>query len=231
MDTTLFGSTPSNFGEARLMWQNLYFYPYDNDITENEGLQYLTNFFVSSNIELRDRDGNPYFDPTTVITSEGIEYYNASASTRQFLISVRRHLKLPVSDSMSNPIVGWRNGILLVATNPNTPQDATPFVNLSPEKIFVDKIISPPVSLTTYKRLKISHRTVLSRSRFNRSPEVGYALGGATELQPRTPLCSSISTESCVKYSSDDKISTPLSSENINLIDIGRSTSEFRAGT
>ncbi len=222
MNQTLFGSTPSNYGEARLMWQNLFFWPYDNDITKKEGLQYLTDFFSSRNIRRRFALGT-FRDPFTVRTSDGVQYYNNNHSVRPFNISVRRHIKLPATDASSLPIIGWDEGIILSTFNPSSAMDDSPFLNLTPDKITVRGIASPPINPMTYRRYGVSHKTMISRNRRSRSPEIGYGKGGSTEIQGRTPLVSSIGKPSTVVVKATNEVKTPLPNNDFNIFIIGGS--------
>lgn len=226
MDQTLFGSTPSNMGEVRLMWQNIFFWPYDNEISDKEGLSYLDAFFSSRNIKRKYATSGTYSDPYTVRSSDGIEYYNNNYSVRPMSVSARRHIKLPANNESSVPNIGWEEGIILASISSETPLDRSPFVNLTPNKIFVRNIKSPEINPSTYKRVGISHKTVLSRNRLIRTPELGYGKGGSTEVQGRTPLVSSISKPSTIVIRAEIKNSVPVSNNNFNIFVIGGSRAQ-----
>ena len=226
MSDTLFGSTPSNYGEARLMWQNLFFLPYDNEITEIEGFQYLKDFYNSTNIINFSNDGDLTFvDPYSARNNEGIQYYNNSFSVRNFKVSIRRHVQLPSKGEFWPASIGWDSGLLLISVNPSSAIDGSPFINLTPNKIFVNNIISPPLNSMTYRRFGISHKTILSRNRRVRSPEIGYGKGGSTEIQGRTPINNSISKPSLINISKKNQSNQAIVNQNFNIFTIGSSKS------
>ena len=186
LSLTLFGSTPSNINEVRSTWENILFFPQKVNMTPSEGYELLSNFF----------DGRRAEEGVHVIVTKKVA--NQNYNKRKPVLSVRRHVRLPANTSYGAPTAG-RNGFALVLMDEDSPIDQSPFRSLTSTPITTERFTYPAFSPLKYKRKNVSHATILSRNRINRSPSTGYNPGGSVALQARTPIFNKINKRNIYK--------------------------------
>lgn len=183
MDQSLFGSTPSNIGEIRAVWENLWSYPMPVKESVSNGIDRISSFNGGTRVGSVGSDRR--------LVSSNVEVYNNNWNSRSPNVSVRRHILLPSESPLSLPTAG-REGIILVIVDENAPIDQSPFRSVTSTPIRPLTFVGPYINPMNYKRVGISHSTILSTNRRFRSYSVGFNKGGETAVQPRTPMLNAV---------------------------------------
>lgn len=212
---SFFGDSSNNLNLMRSYWERLLPWAKKGNSniskTDTEGIKLLVDFFTSTPVSTMNNLNNALIKNPHLVKSESINNYITSIneSISDFKLSIRRSVTLPTIGTQERSKF-IDDGVLFCIYNPNATSDMAPFISLTQNPIKTsDLSYFPPINNFTYRKTKISQKTILLKDRSIQSPNVGFGKGVVAEIQNRIPISNQINSESNIETAIDTKFKSP----------------------